>query len=104
MYKIIPVGESSKKRPPVSGNIYDAWKQVQAERSEAARVQKERVTPKGSKAKFRTATSKQDANTKWVQPATDKDFSETVQSINKELTDDLDSVIRDILREYEDSF
>lgn len=104
VYKIIPVGEPSKNRPKVSTNIYDAWKQVNAERAEAARAQRDRVTLQGSKGKFRTATSKQNANTQWVQPAKDKDFTETVQSINKELTSSLEDVIRGIIRDYEENF
>lgn len=104
VYKIIPVGSPSKDRPKVSTNIYDAWKQVNAERAEAARAQRDRVTPKDSKGKFRTATSKQNANTQWVQPAKDKDFTETVQSINKELSGSLEDVIRGIIRDYEENF
>jgi hypothetical protein len=98
------VGEPSKNRPKVSTNIYEAWKQVDAERHEAARAQRDRVTPKNSKGKFRTATSKQNANTQWVQPAKDKDFTDTVQSINKELSSSLEDVIRGIIQEYEESF
>jgi hypothetical protein len=104
VYKVIPVGESSRNRPRVSSNIYDAWKQVNAERMEASRAQRERVTPKNSKAKFRTATSKQNANTQWVQPAKDKDFTDTVQSINKELSSSLEDIVRNIIRDYEENF
>ena len=104
VYKIIPVGAKSNNRPKVSSNIYDAWKQINAERAEAARAQRDRVTPKDSKGKFRTATSKQNANTQWVQPAKDKDFTESVQSINKELNSSLQDIIRDIIKDYEESF
>lgn len=104
VYKVIPVGSVSKNRPKVSANIYDAWKQVNAERAEAARAQKERVTPQDSKGKFRTATSKQNANTQWVQPAKEKDFTESVQSINKELDSSLQDIIRGIIRDYEENF
>lgn len=104
VYKVIPVGEPGKNRPKVSTNIYDAWKQVNAERIEASRAQRQRVTPKGSKGEFRTATSKQNANTQWVQPAKEKDFTEQVQSINKELDTTMEDVIRNIIREYEENF
>jgi hypothetical protein len=104
VYKVIPVGQPSKNRPKVSTNIYDAWKQVNTERAEAARAQQDRVSPRGSKAEFRTATSKQNANTQWVQPAKQKDFTETVQSINKELESSFSDVIRDIIQGYEESF
>lgn len=104
VYKVIPVGEPGKNRPKVSTSIYDTWKQINAERVEAARAQRDRVTPKGSKGKFRTATSKQNAATQWVQPAQDKDFTEQVQSINKELKTSMDDVIRKIIRDYEESF
>lgn len=104
VYKVIPVGESSKNRPKVSTNIYDAWKQVNAERAEAARAQRDRVTPSGSKGKFRTATSKQNAATQWVQPAKEKDFTEQMQSINKELSSSMEDIVRNIIRDYEESF
>lgn len=104
VYKVIPVGEPSKDRPKVSTNIYDAWKQQNAERVEAARAQRQRVTPAGSKGKFRTATSKQNAATQWVQPAKEKDFSEPVQSINKELNASMEEIVRNIIREYEEGF
>jgi len=105
VYKIIPVGKSSDTRPPVSTNIYDAMKKVNAERMENARRQYSAIVPGGSRAtQFRTATSKQDANTQWVKPAKTKDFSGEIKAINKELADTMEEKIRDILRSYEEGF
>jgi hypothetical protein len=105
VYKIIPVGLASKDRPKVSTNIYDAMKKVNAERAEAARKQYSAIIPGGSKAtEFRTATSKQDANAKWVKPGRTKDFSEEVRSINRELESTMDEKVRDILQSYMESF
>lgn len=104
VYKVIPVGEPSKNRPRISTSIYETWKQIDAERAEASRAQRDRVTPKNSKGKFRTATSKQNANTQWVQPAKEKDFTEAVDSINKELSSSLEDVIRGIIQDYEENF
>lgn len=104
VYKVIPVGESSRNRPKVSTSIYDTWKQINAERVEAARAQRDRIIPKDSKGKFRTATSKQNTATQWVQPARDKNFTEQMQNINQELRTSMDDVIRNIIREYEEGF
>lgn len=105
VYKVIPVGgEGGKPRPNVSTNIYDAWKKENAARIEASQAQYQKISPRGSKAQFRTATSKQSSQSQWVQPAKDKDFSEVVQGINKELTNSLEGRIRDILREFEEGF
>jgi hypothetical protein len=101
VYKVIPVGTSGKPKK-TSMDIYDAWKQINAERVEAARDRYAAVAPSASK--FRTATSKQDANSSWVQPAKKKDFSEEVRNINRQLEETLDQVIRDIVRSYEDGF
>jgi hypothetical protein len=102
VYKVIPVGTPSKQPKKTSMNIYDSWKQTNAERIEAARKRYENVAPDASK--FRTATSKQDASSKWVQPAKDKDFSETVRNINRELESTIDELVRNIVRSYEEGF
>lgn len=102
VYKIIPVGKPGIDKPKVSMSIYDSWKQVNAQRVEAARKQYKAVAPKETK--FRTATSKQDASTSWVKPAKENDFSEEVKNINQELQQTMEQVIRDILRSYEENF
>lgn len=105
VYKVIPVGKPSDSRPQVSTNIYDAMKKVNAERIENARKQYSAISPSGSKAtQFRTATSKQDANSQWVIPAKTKDFSEDMQSINSELASTMESKIRDIIQSYTEGF
>lgn len=101
VYKVIPVGTPGKPKK-TSMNIYDSWKQINAERVEAARDRYAAVAPTGSK--FRTATSKQDASSSWVQPAKRKDFSEEVRNINQQLEQTLDQLIRDIVRSYEEGF
>ena len=104
VYKVIPIGKPGVDRPKIANNIYDAWKQLNTERAESAKAQYSRVAPKGSKTQFRTATSKQDANTQWVLPAKEKDFSDDVSSINKELGATMDELIRNIISDYEESF
>jgi len=105
VYKVIPVGASSNTRPKVSTNIYDAFKKINAERAENAKQQSNAIAPTGSRAtQFRTATSKQDANSQWVKPSKTKDFTGDMQSINKELADTMEERIRDILRSYEEGF
>lgn len=104
VYKVIPVGTPGKDRPKVSTNIYDVYKQINAERIENAKKQYTAITPRGSAAQFRTATSKQDPNTQWVKPAQTKDFTEQMSSINRDLTNTMDTVVRDIIRSYEEGF
>lgn len=101
VYKVIPVGQKGKPKL-TSTNIYDSWKQINAERVEAARDRYAAIAPKASQ--FRTATSKQDASSSWVQPAKSKDFSEEVRNINKQLEETLDQLIRDVVRSYEEGF
>lgn len=105
VYKIIPVGAPSKQpRTPVHANIFDAQKSISAERYENAVAQYNKVAPKGSKVNFRTATSKQNRQTQWVQPAKEKDFTEDVAEINKMLGADHDDVVMSIIRSYEEGF
>jgi len=102
VYKVIPVDSPGKQPKKTSMNIYDSWKQLNAERVESARRQYDKVAPKATK--FRTATSKQDASSRWVKPAKDNDFSEEVRNINAELESTMEQVVREIIREYEESF
>jgi hypothetical protein len=102
VYKVIPVGSPSKQPKKTSMNIYDAMKQQHAERVENARRQYDKMAPEGSK--FRTATSKQDSNSRWVIPAKENDFSSELSDINKGLETTLEQLIQDILRSYEESF
>jgi hypothetical protein len=105
VYKVIPVGATGNEKPKVSTNIYDAAKQINAERAENAKRQYNAISPKGrGTTQFRTATSKQDPNSQWVRPAKTKDFSNDMASINKELSDTMESKIRDIVRSYEEGF
>jgi hypothetical protein len=105
VYKVIPIGSTGNERPKVSTNIYDAAKQINAERVENARRQYQAISPTGKKAvQFRTATSKQDPVQAWVRPAKTKDFTSDLSSINKELADTMEDKIRDILRSYEEGF
>jgi hypothetical protein len=105
VYKVIPVGTPGNNRPKVSTNIYDAYKKINAERAENAKSQYAAITPAGSKAtQFRTATSKQDANSKWVIPAKTKNFSGDIDTINKELASSMEEKVRDIIQSYMDGF
>lgn len=106
VYKVIPVGQPSSNRPKVSSNIYDAYKQINAERVENAKRQYQAIAPAGSKgaAQFRTATSKQDPNRQWVMPERTKDFSQEMDYINSELAKNMENIVRDIIRSYEEGF
>ena len=102
VYKVIPVGANNKPRPPVYTSIFDAQKQVAAERYESATKQYNSVAP--GQSKFRTATSKQSRATAWVQPAKEKDFTGDLGEINSMLSESHDETIRNIVRKYEEGF
>ena len=105
VYKIIPVGGESKTgKPSIASNIYDQLKRQRVEQLEAAENLKRNSAPRGSKVQFRTATSKQDSSVNWVRPEQEKDFSETLQEINDDLTENLEQKIRSIIRDIEESF
>lgn len=104
VYKVIPVGTPGDNRPKVSTNIYDAWKQNNARQAEVAAERIKKSAPKGSKATFRTATSKQDPTKNWVMPAQEKDFTEEVKVINVDLEHKMAEIIAGIIREYEEGF
>ena len=105
VYKVIPVGKPGN-RPKISSNIYDAQKQIMAERYEAANVASKSVKPKGSKGgqAFRTATSKQNAASQWVLPAQNKDFSADVKNLNTELDKTMEDIITGIIQSYAEGF
>ena len=102
VYKVIPVGSKSSK--PIASNIDEVHKRINVERLENARTQYNKIAPRGSKTSFRTATSKQDPSTQWVVPAKDKDFTEEVASINSQMRESVDVIVKNIINSYEDGF
>lgn len=50
---------------------------------------------------FRTASSKQDASTKWVQPARPANMGPALHDINSRMQNSLDNLIEDIIRRHE---
>jgi hypothetical protein len=100
VYKVIPVGAPSPMdKPKIHTNIFDAQKAAMAQRHEQA-SQTARSAPRGSKAEFRTATSKQNRSTQWVLPAKEKNFEEDLNSINEMLLRERDYIILDIINSY----
>ena len=53
---------------------------------------------------FKTASSKQDPNTQWVQPGKTKNMSGQLREINMNMHDSIDTVIKDTIRMYEDMY
>jgi hypothetical protein len=102
VYKVIPIGKPSTK--PMSRSLTDIHKSIHTERVENAMAQYNKVAPKTSATVFRTASSKQNPQEKWVQPAKDEDFSEILRDINESLARDLDDIIIRVVREYEEEF
>jgi hypothetical protein len=103
VYKVIPVGTPGKK-PDIANNIFDAQKQIAAQRQEEAADQYNKIKPKASKANFRTATSKQSRATSWVLPAKEKNFTQDLSDINSMLDDQSSEIIERVISSYEDNF
>lgn len=53
---------------------------------------------------FRTASSKQDPGTKWVNPGKDANMDRAIHDINSRLQISLDNVIADTIRRYEGAY
>lgn len=53
---------------------------------------------------FRTASSKQDSNTQWVNPGRKIDMTSELNNINHNLQDNIDRAIDDIIRKFEDLY
>lgn len=102
VYKVIPVGKPGLK-PSFAKNISDEQRRISAERIEAAKSRAKAIAPAGSQM-FRTATSKQDPTTQWVQSAKEKNFTEEVAVINQDLKNSLDDSISDIISGYMELF
>jgi hypothetical protein len=98
VYKVIPVGKPGIK-PSFAKDIVEEQRRISVERAEAAKQQRRAISPAGSQA-FRTATSKQNPQTQWVQPAKEKNFTDEVTAINHDLRNSLDDSIRDIITNY----
>jgi hypothetical protein len=53
---------------------------------------------------FKTASSKQDANAKWIKPAKNADLTDRLTSINDNLQYSIDDAIEQIIRKYGDMY
>ena len=102
VHKVIPVGKSGTK-PSFAKNIVDEQRRISAERIEAAKTRARAIAPTGSQM-FKTASSKQDPTTQWVQPAKEKDFTADVVAINQGLKSSMDDSIKDIISNYMELF
>ena len=103
VYKVIPIGGKSTPKPSIASNIFDAHKAISATRAEAARKQYNGMAPTGS-VQFRTASSKQDSSKDWVMPAKSKDFTDSMKSINDSVEQQMNDIILDVVRNYEEQF
>lgn len=104
VYKVIPIGGPSKSKPSIVGNIFDAQKQIMAQRAEDAKRQYDIVAPKKSVTQFRTASSKQSATTQWVKPEKKADFTEELKNLNINLRESMNEIIARVISSYEEGF
>lgn len=104
VYKVIPVGKKDGNKKPIHNNIFDAQKAIMAERYAEATSRYKAVAPVDSKVHFRTATSKQNRETQWVQPEKKIDFTEELRDINREIEQEAIDKMMDIIKSYEEGF
>ena len=69
-----------------------------------SREKTDKYLPSNGPVQFRTATSKQDANTQWVNPGKQADMSGLLQSINANLHDEMDRAILETIRRHEGEY
>ena len=55
----------------------------------------------GVSVKYRTATSNQSSDVDWVQPGKDIDITTLLLDINNKLEDEIDIIVKEVIREYE---
>jgi len=101
VYKVIPVGKQTP-RETISNNIFDSQKAINTKRLEDAKAQYNKMAPAASATQFRTATSKQSQTESWVRPEKSIDFTDDLRDINVGLQEDLEQIIMNVVREYEE--
>ena len=72
------------------------------QRSSGRTTAEKKHTGKGA-VDFRTASSKQDANTQWVHPGRNADMTDTLESINNSLFDEVQFIIKDVISRYKEA-
>jgi hypothetical protein len=80
----------------------DSIGQIRA--SESTGESKTFNTNKSVATQFRTASDKQDPNTKWVRPAKQADMSDALDRVNNNIQDQIDRAISQIISNYKGSF
>lgn len=105
VYKVIPVGSGEGRS---FTTIMDAQKAIALQRNQEAAERYAQITSnvgkRSGQKQFRTATSKQNADTQWVLPATEKDFTSDLKQLNEQLRETSEDSILEIIREYEDKY
>jgi len=114
LYKVIPIGASSGdqrsatvkdidaaiKRLTGSSKASDMASSMASAFGMGGAVTKYKESEIKPAKAFRVASSKQDSSTDWVKPATNKDMTATVMSINARLRSDIDNLVDQVVNKY----
>lgn len=79
-------------------DTFSAMQAISKSRQRQSKAKTKTVEPAVS---FRTASSKQDASTQWVQPGRNVNMSGTLNNINDRLHDSIDRAIEEVIRAHE---
>ncbi len=96
LYKVIPVKQKPKKQARTTVEIMQQM-------NESRRISKEEKRAKkdsSGEVNFRTASSKQDASTKWVHPGKEGDMTQKLRDINARLGLVIDRIIQDTIDKH----
>lgn len=96
-YKVIPMKPNKNKKK--SRSTVDIMRQINAERK-ATRQEQEIEKNSGGEVTFRTASSKQDAGTKWVHPGKEADMTYKLRDINARMGLAIDNIINSVINSH----
>ena len=97
LYKVIPVKQNKKRKKAVS--TIDIMKQINETRL-ADKQAKDAEKNIGGDVNFRTASSKQDANVKWVHPGKEGDMTQKLRDINGRMGTAIDRIIQETIDKH----
>jgi len=97
LYKVIPVKQNPKKKRAIT--TVDIMRQINESRRASKEAKKAEKDSSGE-VNFRTASSKQDANTKWVHPGKEGDMTQKLRDINARMGLAIDRIIQDTIDKH----
>ena len=110
-YKVIPIGVKKNTTDGMAREMNAAKMKMKEIRDQFGakdenvsgqlKDSREKISINPSVPSFRTATSKQDAGTRWVYPARNKDMTPILREINDTLFNEIQNIIENVIANYE---